>query len=445
MARIYQYRGGAGSTPSSPALYSAAALHASVGINIHVGYDDGAYADYPRLLAKLQELGITYVRDGLGKILPAAKVAGWQLLRAGGIHVLQTIGRPVGTGYNTYGTGESAALVRALKLSPGTGSTPATTSDGYTGLAGLYDAFQGPNEWSNEGSSWVSELTAWTDEYWAAIKGDPALSGVPFFGPSLTYAESTFHQYTSTKSDALCAHPYRGGRIPELASGQAANLPDVVTAARSVSSTQPIMATETGYTNAVGSTGHVGVPEDVSAHYIVREALFNYARGVTRSYFYQLLDERPSNPGKTDAEAWFGLFAVEGDIAADKSTWTLRRKPSGDALARLMPAIRDTGTLPLPTRLPYRIESGPGNLFAYPLARRGSAFQLALVMGNALWDTSAKTAIADSSATVAVSFAGPVTVTSLRPSVSGTTTTLGTGVTTLNVPVDGKLTLLTIS
>lgn len=79
------------------------------------------------------------------------------------------------------------------------------------------------------------------------------------------------------------------------------------------------------------------------------------------------------------------------------------------------------------------------------MARKDGTYQIGVVLANSLWDTNTKTAIADTTGNVTLTFASPVTVTAQRPSVDDVVTTLGTAVTSLTVVADGKMTLLKIS
>ena len=53
----------ASASPVAPR--SAAAFYDSVGVSTHIVYYDTAYSDWPRIVARLQELGVRHIRDGI--------------------------------------------------------------------------------------------------------------------------------------------------------------------------------------------------------------------------------------------------------------------------------------------------------------------------------------------------------------------------------------------
>src|SRR3954470_12896794 len=53
----------ASASPVAPR--SAAAFYDSVGVSTHIVYYDTAYGDWSRIVARLQELGVRHIRDGI--------------------------------------------------------------------------------------------------------------------------------------------------------------------------------------------------------------------------------------------------------------------------------------------------------------------------------------------------------------------------------------------
>src|SRR4051812_30146382 len=53
----------ASASPAAPR--SAASFHDSVGVVTHIVYYDTAYGDWPRIVSRLRELGVTHLRDGV--------------------------------------------------------------------------------------------------------------------------------------------------------------------------------------------------------------------------------------------------------------------------------------------------------------------------------------------------------------------------------------------
>lgn len=417
---------------TTPVSYDATTLRKSVGVNVHSTYDDTSYYDRPRILSKVQELGVTRIRDGIIKVNDGGHPAFLRSVRTAGLDVLLIAGR-YDAGFNNYGIGESAAWLTAMQTSTG------------SGYGGGFSAIEGINEWNLEKGtrpSWAQEAINFVAEYKAALRTDSTLNGVRFLGTGLA-GPADYATYIDMAQEIYNLHSYRGGLMPER-SGTSEAIDTAKNYALASAGTKPFQATETGYHSAVNSTGHRGVSETVYAHYIVRELLWNLSQGINASYIYQLFDQKPDNPTLDNAEAWFGLYAIEGNAASDKSTWTLRRKLPGDAIVRLQAALSDVGTGTLPTSLPFSVTSAPTGTKVYAIARKDGRYQVGLVMANSLWNTATNAAITDTSGTVTLSFEAASTVNSSRPSVNDTVTAYGSGLTSLSVPVDGKLTLLTV-
>lgn len=407
----------------TPVRFSASALRGSVGINIHSTYDDTAYYDRERLLSYLEDLGPAWVREGAHKnprpwhpgFLRALKTAGFKLNLG--------VGDPAGS-YGNFGTGDSAALIKSLK----------------TTYSGRYDQLELPNEWDlfSPTGNWVAELSAFYDEYYSAIREDPFFNGVRFVGPSFGRSDSP-GKFTRG-ADAANLHPYSGGLMPEID-----EIAEAIAQAKGRSSTGEVVATELGYHNAVNTpSGFRGVPEDVAAHYLIRTLLWNFSRGVDQNYIYQLFDQKPTDPGRTEMEEWFGLVAVEGNPRSSLETWTLRKKPAFYAVDRMQAYLEDGGSGAVLQTPPFEAVSLPEHAVTLPLARKDGSYDLAVWLKNPLWERNGRTVIADTTATATFKFGSAVNVDSLRPSVSDEAVRVASGVTELRVAVDGKVTFFRV-
>ncbi len=100
-------------------------------------------------------------------------------------------------------------------------------------------------------------------------------------------------------------HSYAGGNQPDQ-DLDTKWIPNT----KKVSGDRPIVATETGWHNAVNdaNASQKGVSEEVSSKYIPRLFLEYFKRGVTRTFLYELMDER----AKSDMENNFGLIRADG-------------------------------------------------------------------------------------------------------------------------------------
>ena len=406
------------------AAFSAQALRNSVGVNIHSTYDDTAYYDVNRIITYLRELGPAWVREGVHQHPRAWHPGFLRDLKAAGFNVSVGIGDPAGS-YGNFGVGDSSKLVQSLK----------------TTYAGVYNQFELPNEWDlfSPTNSWVTELGNFYNEYYSALKNDPHFKGVRIVGPSFGTANGP--RLFSKGADAANIHPYTGGTMPETD-----DMASAIAEAKKRSSSGQVVATELGYHNAVNtSSGFRGVPEDIAAHYLVRTLLWNFAQGVDQNYVYQLFDQKPNNPERTNMEEWFGLVAVEGNPNAAPTTWTLRKKPAFNATARLQQYLRDSGTGVAPTALPFEVAGLPRNAVMLPITRKDGSYDVAIWLKNSLYERNSRTLTADTSAVVTLKFSSAVNVSSYRPSVSSAVTQVGSNVTEVNVPVDGKVSFFRVN
>lgn len=406
------------------AAFSTQALKESVGVAVHATYDDTAYYDTNRMLAYLKELGVSWIRDGIKESPRPFYTSFLKGVADAGIKITLIVGDPTGRD-GQFGSGEQAALVNALK----------------TTYAGRFHQLEGPNEWDVAGrANWPGELANFYAAYRSAVRAEPSLNGVRFVGGSMAHAHN-FAAYIDKNQEAATLHPYPGGEMPEqgFLEGQIAR------ARNSAGAGGTVIATEMGYNNAVNMTGgNVGVPEDIAAHYLLRELIFNFSSGISQNYMYQLFDQKPNNPQRTDIEEWFGLVAVEGNPNASLTTWTLRKKPAFYAVDRFLDYLNDSGPGTPPATLPFEAVSLPSSAVMIPISRGDGSYDIAVWLKNRLWNTSSRTLISDTAASVTFRFGSAVDVSSYRPSVSGSVTQVGTDVSNITVPVDGKVTFFRV-
>ena len=410
-------------TPTRVA-FSAQALRNSVGVNIHSTYDDTAYYDVNRIVSYLKMLGPAWVREGVHQHPRAWHPGFLRDLKNAGFRVSVGVGDPAGT-YGNFGIGDSDNLVRSLK----------------TTYAGVYDQFELPNEWDlfSPTNNWVSELSSFYNEYYGALKNDPYFRGMRIVGPS--FGTSNGPGAFPKSADAANIHPYTGGTMPETD-----DIARAIAEAKKRAGSGQVVATELGYHNAVNtSSGFRGVPEDVAAHYLVRTLLWNFAQGVDQNYVYQLFDQKPNDPQRTEMEEWFGLVAVEGNPGASPTTWTLRKKPAFDAVSRFQSYLRDPGNGSTPATLPFEVVGLPQNAVMLPVARKDGSYDVALWLENSLYERNSRTLVPDTSTAVTLRFSSAVKVSSYRPSVSGAVTQVSSNKAEVSVPIDGKVTFFRIN
>jgi hypothetical protein len=171
-------------------------------------------------------------------------------------------------------------------------------------------------------------------------------------------------------------HSYSGGEPP------ARNLDDERALAANVSGGKPVMATETGYHNALAtSSGHRPVDEATAGSYIPNLYLEYFRRGIARTFAYELVDERPET-ALSNIEQHFGLLRDD-----------FSRKPAYTALKRLIAAVGDGAPAGNPA-LRYEVAGADPSLRQLLLARRGGGFSLVLWRDERIWDPVARTRLA---------------------------------------------------
>jgi len=277
----------------------AAAFVDSVGVNVHVSYYDTAYARFPEWSARLRELGVRHVRDGLVIDQPQY-VERHLALAAQGVKtsfiVPLRFDRP---------PDDSIALVAGA-------------------LRPALEALEGPNEPDlGDRPGWDAEVRGFMPALRAALDRRPDLR-VPLLGPSLIRLESRPKVAEVAGSWTVeNVHTYPAGEQPTV------GLLQTMLSSRTSSGDRPIRVTETGYHNAVAATdGQPPVPEQVAADYVPRTFLDAFAAGAEKTYLYELIDEKP-DPELRDPEQHFGLLRQD-----------LSPKPAFDALRNLLSVIR---------------------------------------------------------------------------------------------------------
>lgn len=408
--------------PASQAIaLTSTALKDSIGVNIHLSYNDTTYAvnGVNPLLDSLLKLGVPWVRDGVKKSPQAYAPNLIAAVAAAGIKTNLVTGQPVDS-TGGYGTGESGALITQLKSAT---------------YAGMFSALEMSNEWDNSGrAGWVNELKAYTAEFYPALKGDSTLASIPVYGPSLISAGDYGTYGTDSNNDAVNIHPYSGDVIPE-----GGFLDTWIAAGKTSEGTgKPVIATEYGWHNATG--GANWVDEQTAADYLIRGIFWNLAKGISRSFIYELFDLKPDT--SNNSQLHYGLIAVHGTLGTT-STWVQREKPAFTALRNLLRRINDpvTTSSAAPTALAYSTFGGRSDVQIVPIARKDGSVDIAIWRAVSLWNSSAHTRLFGRPIATGLRFARSWAVESFRPHDS-TVTQLATATTEITVPVDGQVTLL---
>lgn len=353
---------------------SADAFVQSIGINTHISYFRTAYGTgwatiiRPRLLA----LGVRHVRDA-GTVVTSD---GWMSTVYGRMRELSDSG----VKFN-------------LILRPADGSTDYQSTAHFSRLltyaGSSVESFEGLNEHDLSGrANWVAEVRAFQQAAWRALKADSRSAALPVYGPSMAHPiDAPLVGDLSGYLDGGALHPYPGGQRPMAA------VSTHVTYGRKISGTKPLMASESGYHDALLWSGsHPGVSEAAMGRYAPRLALDYFNAGLTRSYLYELIDEGTS---VSEREQAFGLLHADGTP-----------KPAYTSLKNLITLLADPGPAFATSSLSYELSGDTTNVRRLLLEKRNGRFYLVLWHDAFSFDQVTKTTAAPSAKKVTLRLAG---------------------------------------
>jgi hypothetical protein len=353
---------------------SAEGLVNSIGVNVHFSYVDTAYVRQAEVLARLRELGVRHVRDGMPYQIPA--------MREG----LRAVSRQ----------GIRGTLIGDPRLDPGpmVADSVALMGDGIA-------AFEGPNELDGTGNpAWPAMLRDYMPALEGAVRKEAP--GVPVIGPSLLDPASRI-SLPAGLPGVFNAHPYPQAGPPEPAIG------DAIRDLRASGRDREAFLTESGYHNALrATTGQPPVSEEAAAVYLPRLLVTAYGAGVRRTFIYELLDEKP-DPGLLDPEQHFGLLRQD-----------LSPKPAFQAVRTLIAALRASPGRRRSDEPSWSLRLlGEGDVERLALARRDGSRVIALWRRVSVWDEGARRPVDPEPLPVEMSFRpGADDVVVWRPSIS---------------------------
>jgi hypothetical protein len=392
---------GLGSPTLPSRSLSADAFVDSIGVIMHFKYTDTAYLRVPELIARLRELGIRHVREGMPD-QTAALVQGLTALRAAGVH---------------------ATLVGEVDRDP-----DGAVAESVAVMGDAIDAFEAPNELDNSGDpNWPAKLRSYMTALAAAARRQAP--HVPVIGPSFIDAGSR-NSLPRNLPGLFNGHPYPGGLPPEPALSQAL-LERRVAAPR-----RGVVFTETGYHNALQATeGQAPVPEATAAIYLPRLLLSAFGAGVRRTFLYELVDEKP-DPGLAEPEQHFGLLRND-----------LSPKPTFTAVQTMIRAIQEPAGAALRGGFEWHVD-GPGKdeVEQLTLERRDGSHVIALWRPVSVWDIDARRAIDPGEVRVRLRLGGlrARDLTVWRPSVSPQPVLRQDGARDLALSLEGDVVLVSV-
>ena len=236
---------------------------------------------------------------------------------------------------------------------------------------------------------WVRRTVAKQRVIWQTVKGDSRLSHVKVLGPKLQAVVGTESHYQALGAAGLAQYMdiaalpcYPSGLYPYQMLDQR------LAWVRRYWGGKPAWISETGYNNALAATrGHPPVPEDVAAIYapsLLLEAMDHGCRGVA---LFELLDS--PNTAKTDVEANFGFFAMQGGQAPP---W--RAKPIVSSVRSLLNGLEDPGPAYTPASIALGVTSSAGDVRSTVTAKRNGSATVHLRRSKNCWYAGRKSRIA---------------------------------------------------
>lgn len=387
---------------------SAAAFRDSIGVATHIVYYDTAYGDWPRVVAKLDELGVDHLRDG---IYGNPDWRDWNERYYRAVELAAAHGKKF-----AFGMGEpnfrAGSLDQLIAVAGGR-------------LRGAAEALEAPNEYDlfHGGPNWTTELRDYQQELYTKAKADPALRDLPVIGPSLVYGDSRDKLGSlASLMDVGNMHPYTGGEAPSQG-----HLERESALAAKVSGRKPLFATEVGFHNALSSrSGQPPVSEEVAASYLLRTYLEHFRAGVERTYAYELIDEKP-DPALADAEQHFGL--LRNDFS---------NKPAFTALKNLLQLVGRPAPVSAPRALGMTLEGETSGVQQLLLQRSDRSYTLVLWQEAREWDTKLRAPLPGLARRVSLTVPASSSIEAARPVVSGVSRPLPSeqGRVSLDVPAD---------
>ncbi|WP_322050924.1 glycoside hydrolase 5 family protein [Paraburkholderia bannensis] len=255
----------------------------SIAVNIHITYTDGAYADARKVADDLAWIGVHHVREGTPtNTIPFSTY-------------LALAQRGIKFNLVVHGELDDALgqLDRLAAAAPGS----IAAVEGYNEIDNFRMSYRGR-------TGEAAALDAQRALY-AHVHGSKALAGVPVYDLTGFDVKRVATRAGSADFANQHAYPQNGDQPASNGSGPAW-IAWAVDAARKYG--LPVVMTEFGYfTIPQAGWNNLGVDDATQAKGVLN-GLFSAARlGVTRTYLYELLDEKP-DPQNANSEMHFGVF-----------------------------------------------------------------------------------------------------------------------------------------
>lgn len=350
---------------------------ASQGVDTHIPYTDGAYANIQTIISDLSYLGINHIRDGMiapGQFGSAPYSSYVQIAKAGIKYTLVISGG--GPILPTNGQLTNPSLDQRISY------VAQLESD----APGSVVAIEGSNEINNEpliykeygqtgqGQDELNAAVNLQRDLYNSVHENNGLRGVSVYYFTGYNAGSIpvgpDPSITTGLADADTQHPYPNyGQAPAFWVSRQQAL------GNETSATTSAVYTETGYSSNGGTGG--GVNLDVQAKYTLDLMLDCFKNGISSTYLYELLDAYA--PGSRQGDAGWGLFDYTGTP-----------KPVAKAIHNMNLILADNGQQAssfTPTQLAYTVSGKTATSYDMEMARSDGSYVVALWDEQSIWNT----------------------------------------------------------
>ena len=290
--------------------HDAAAFRDSVGVNTHISYYSTPYGQWPRIVEKLDELGVDHLRDS---VYANPTWGPWNERYYRAVELAAAHGKKFKLHHGVSGLGRRhrPGARRCRRRPPARRGRLARGAERVRHRR-RHRQVGGPAvELPRRSCTPVSRLTRGSRASPSSGPASPAARAARRWATSPAWSTSatSIRTRAATRRRRATWPPSSGSR-------------------RWSAGRRPSLATEAGFHNALNATtGQPPAPEDVAAVYTVRTLLEHFAAGVGRTFLYELIDES-AEPGLTDPEQHFGLLRSD-----------FSEKPAFTALKNLMAVL----------------------------------------------------------------------------------------------------------
>jgi len=336
----------------------------SVGVNVHLHYMGTPYDNFEMVRARLAELGVRHLRDGL---VPTT----WQ---------------PYYDRHNALG----AMGIKGTFIA-GVDATNDALRAFPTRVSSSFEAYEAANEYD------ISGVSAWTGPLrqsltlLRALRTQASLASYPVYGPSLTSVDAyAALGDVSAYFDAANLHNYFQGRHPGTQGWGADGYGSIdwnLALAKRYAPGRPVTTTETGYWDDPGVRD--SIPANLAGRYMPRLLLEQFRKGITRTFVYELIDAQMSG---VEAMSGYGLVRADGSP-----------KPAFRAVANLLKLFNDPGPAVTARQVSYTLDGGDGNVRQMAFQKRDATMLLAVWVEASGFDLNTRQPIAVPPQTVRIS------------------------------------------